>query len=475
MSKRVKRLYPEDRKTMFGVTTMCLISEVGGALLASILMMYLTDYSGLYVGIPGKAAAAITTMLFIGRLWDGINDPIAGILLDRSPRTRWGRYKPYFVVGTVIVIISVVSIFNIPKGWDDSLKLALFYICYLAFDTGTTISGTKPVIYTLSKETRVRNKMFAKPRYWVALASMSISFITPISIALSGDALNPAYGKTILLFILPVGLLSLLGILLVREGNVTEHEEKLQWSDFISLVRTNKVWLIGTVIGLFNGLAYPLVSSTATYYLKYTFGAENIGFFGMIWGLCMVLSIFLGTIFGNILMKKLSADKALGVTMLVAAAAFGVLFVLNLGGPIRNPVLLYALCVLGLIGIHSSYVPVQLISLDAADYNRLTLGKGMIGVLNSIGGLISKGQTAIATAIAGMVLVAVNYDASSFQDLANVPASFYSSMGGVFFGATVVVCLISAVLAFKFYPLKGENRTKFLGQIAELDAKEHAE
>ena len=46
-----------------------------------------------YTDVFGIPAAAAGTMLMLSRFWDAINDPLMGIITDRT-HTRWGKFRP---------------------------------------------------------------------------------------------------------------------------------------------------------------------------------------------------------------------------------------------------------------------------------------------------------------------------------------------------------------------------------------------
>ena len=66
-----------------------LASNLSFGAIGSFLMIYYTDV----VRIP---AAAIGMMFLITRIWDAINDPMMGIVIDKT-HTRWGKSRPYFL------------------------------------------------------------------------------------------------------------------------------------------------------------------------------------------------------------------------------------------------------------------------------------------------------------------------------------------------------------------------------------------
>lgn len=85
--------------------------------------------------VPPIYAAPV---LLIGGIWDAINDPMVGILIDRV-RTRWGRRRPFFLFVTIPFAVAFMMLWWVPPASTD-LGLAAYYtVAYLLFDTGFTL------------------------------------------------------------------------------------------------------------------------------------------------------------------------------------------------------------------------------------------------------------------------------------------------------------------------------------------------
>lgn len=91
---------------------------------------FLNDVAGLQ---PLYAAP----VLLIGGIWDAINDPMIGVLADRV-RTRWGRRRPFFIIGALPLAISFTLLWWTPALSDQISKAIYYTICYLFFDTAFT-------------------------------------------------------------------------------------------------------------------------------------------------------------------------------------------------------------------------------------------------------------------------------------------------------------------------------------------------
>ena len=74
-------------------------------MVSNFLLLFYTDVCTL-------SAAAISTMMLIARIWDAVNDPMMGAIVDRT-NTRWGRFKPYIAIGAPFLAIFNVLTFTV--------------------------------------------------------------------------------------------------------------------------------------------------------------------------------------------------------------------------------------------------------------------------------------------------------------------------------------------------------------------------
>ena len=81
-----------------------------------------------YTDVFGISAAAVGTMFLVTRIWDAANDPIMGLLSDRT-QTRWGKFRPYLLFVAVPFAIIGVLTFTTPD-FSPSGKLVYAYITY---------------------------------------------------------------------------------------------------------------------------------------------------------------------------------------------------------------------------------------------------------------------------------------------------------------------------------------------------------
>ncbi|NES19426.1 MAG: MFS transporter [Symploca sp. SIO3E6] len=97
---------PLDIQTKLGYGVGELSKEIPNSILVFFLLFFFTDFVGLSPGLAGS-------ILLVGKLWDGVNDPLVGWLSDRT-QSRWGRRFPWMLWGAVPLGISFWLLWLLP-------------------------------------------------------------------------------------------------------------------------------------------------------------------------------------------------------------------------------------------------------------------------------------------------------------------------------------------------------------------------
>lgn len=107
----------------------------------NIAMFLMMQYSYFTQNVLGLAAAIIGLIATGTRIFDAVTDPIVGFLVDRT-NGKFGKFRPYMLIGNVIIWLSLIMIFNTPSSWSISQKYlytTIFYVVYIIGYTCQTV------------------------------------------------------------------------------------------------------------------------------------------------------------------------------------------------------------------------------------------------------------------------------------------------------------------------------------------------
>lgn len=165
-----------------------------------------TNYILLYVLFTHNLTAgqlmAITGIMIGARVFDALNDPLMGNIIEGT-RTRWGKYKPWLVIGILSTSVVVYLAFNVRlEGWAFIWFFGIIYFAYSITYTMHDISYWG-MIPSLSKDGSVRDKLTAMTNLAAGigggLAGLFIPMLTTGSNTIGGNA-QTAYGVVALAF-----------------------------------------------------------------------------------------------------------------------------------------------------------------------------------------------------------------------------------------------------------------------------------
>lgn len=99
------------------------IAALGQGLVYSCMSSYITDY---YMSVLKLNAMFVILLMLFARVWDAINDPMMGMIMDRVSFKK-GRMKPYPVVTAIPIAILTILMFVNP-GFDTNNKTVWLYV-----------------------------------------------------------------------------------------------------------------------------------------------------------------------------------------------------------------------------------------------------------------------------------------------------------------------------------------------------------
>ncbi len=237
------------------------IGMFGTSIPINMLKTYAAIY---YVDRLGLKTTQWALVLFIYTFIDVLDNPIYGFLSDRT-RTKWGRRRPWLVIGTPILVLGLIAFYSTPEFLAGQSLLAWAMLFYML--TGTVDSVINANYGALFPELFPDDASRAKTnamRQAFQLVAMIVSIaLTPIVTNALGFSL------TSILYGILGGVVILYMSLTAREKKIEDHEEKPKLWDSIKSLVTNKNFWIAGLTNAFYSAAMALVLAAMPFYVKY--------------------------------------------------------------------------------------------------------------------------------------------------------------------------------------------------------------
>ena len=493
------RTYTKKERNMY------LLGLLGQNMIYNIIATGMAFYFQSVIFIP---AIAISIIMGVARIWDAINDPMMGTIVDRT-RTKWGKCRPYlFFVPTIVLVTTILTFVNGQYSSSNSattnaLIIGWAAISYILWGM-TYTAGDIPIwgITSLMTENdKDRSTILSLARIVAAIGGAAIMFsIVPVSQAVG--AKFTAGGKSVndglqWGFIVVCSALTLVGCLLfqcasyAKERVAQPSDEHKGFVDNIKIMWACKPFrriLISGVlkapIQLILGVAMTLVSY---YYGDNGGGGQSYMLYLAILGGAMYVSQFVAMAFVPALCAKMEKRRVYNVSTLMCAIPFAVLFILFLaaGTQLYETQWLIVTAILFAFagfGIGASTVMQSVLIADCVDYDEQRTGYRPDGIFFSDQSFITKLGAGISSIIQGIVFAIVGFsgdnvarcneilassDASDFL-FATAPEFAWYRFGLFFLISipTAISCVISVLPMLK-YEITNKKHKEIMEELTE--------
>lgn len=434
--KFVDERLPFKTKLAFGFT-----NSANGMLSGLAIGGAITLFYNVKLGLS-EELVAIVWLAFA--FWNAINDPLFGILQERT-NTKIGRRIPYLRYGAPIYVLTFIICWYPFMG---NSQMALFWnMLFVLFlvDSLFTLIGlityTLPAEMTLTQEGRSNLSVYS---IYLGAIGMIVAMIIPlILLDETPGVIHPFFKPAMIIVGVVAGTIMFAASFFLVENEYTRTEKPLGFIKSIVETFKNREFLVLEASNFFYILAYTTLTGAIYYFVPYV-----LGFSGIMASLPLVLvflMIFGFAVVANHYVKKYGLKKVYIVGLISSSIIF---FLMLAVGKFTIP----SLIVLAVLGI--GLAPVVLINgplmSDVIDNDELLTGKRRETTYAGMNALVTKPSISIANAI---FLATIN--AFGFDNLEATQTS--QAQFGIILGFTLVpaICLALSALALKSYRLDG--------------------
>ena len=235
--------------------------------------VFITYY---YVDVWGILPGAIATMMLVVRLWDAVNDPLMGVIADRT-ETRWGKFRPYLLWMAVPYGVCGYLIFANPN-LDAPGKLTYAYVTYTLMLMAYTAINVpySSMLGVISPSSRVRT-LASSFRFVGAFGGgLLISlFVRPMVKSLgAGDEVR-GFQLTMAIFAVISIAMFLLCFAWTHERVKPPRGQRTPLKDDLWDLMRNAPWIALLIASVFSTTFIILRSGSTLFYFKYVVGAGD--------------------------------------------------------------------------------------------------------------------------------------------------------------------------------------------------------
>ncbi len=411
------------------------------------LMIFYTDTFGL-------APAAVGTMFLVSRFWDAAIDPVMGMIADRT-ETRWGKFRPWILWGTLPFMISGVVLFLTPN-LSPAGKLAYAYVTYTLVMMVYTVVNVPygALLGVISPRSEDRTALASYRFIGAFLGNIIVQgALLYLVQKLGGGNDRAGYPLAMGVFAVLAGGLFFFTFSSTRERVKPPVSASSVGRDLQDLLR-NGPWVMLCVMGLIT-LVYISVRNGATlYYFKYYQNDQAAAAPFMVTG--TVFSIIGASVTPQLTRLCGGKKRAFVILSLACALAQGVFYFVQPG----DRVLLYACNIVQSVPNAALFPLIWSMYADTADYGEWKYGRRATGLVFSAATFAQKMGWAVGGALAGFLL-----DLAGFA--ANVQQSA-SSLSGIRHMMSTIPAAIAVAVAVLgcFYALNQSLERRISDELA---------
>lgn len=418
---------------------------------------------------------AITGIMIGARVFDALNDPLMGNIIERT-RTRWGKYKPWLVIGILSTSVVVYLTFNVKlEGWAFIWFFGVIYFAYSITYTMHDISYWG-MIPSLSKDGGMRDKLTAMTNLAAGvgggLAGLFIPMLTTGAYTIGGNA-QTAYGTMALIICILAPLFLCFTIFGVREDRsyMDVAPPPVGFRKIVSTIAGNDQLSWMCLIFLFHQIGSDLIlGGIGSTYIYFTYG-YNGGLYSLFNTIGLSASGVLLIAYPWLSSKwsRKGLMKSFGIIM-----AFGFVIMLIAGLAMPATMTSYWITTAGymlaMLGMNCYYVIMMLSIINTVEYNEYKNGTRDEAIVASIRPFFTKfgGALCVLLTSGSYLLLGVTdftNEISSYEQAANMgaitEAEKLSSIDSVIASVTnfqihgllLVMVLIPAVMMLLTYLL----------------------
>ena len=372
------------------------LGDAGGCLTFVIIGKFFSNFC---TDVLGVDSGLLAILLIVWNVWDFINDPIMGALMDKAfakNKNRHGKFRPWLLRSAPMVCISFIALWFLPTLFDGVAMLIALFCLKIVYEASYTMFNIPmgSLLSAMSDNDQERATLSSARGIGSAVGS-----VIPIALV---PSLVSAFGKTNYLgYFIGAAICAVIGLGMslghyflteerVNPSTIEIAQDEIKITDILHVFKVNKPFLALCIHGLSICLMQNTSETISSYFYSGVYGKMELMSIGMAVSSPVMLFTF---ICGPKIAKKLGLERFIRYGLLVGSAIYLALFAFHALFYINPYVhMIISGLAMGLSSM-SIYMQWGLVG-EAIDYNEMITGKRTEGSIYGTFNLFRRvGQT----------------------------------------------------------------------------------
>lgn len=449
------------------------IGAVGLDLSYGMFYSFLSYYLSSVLGLKEAFLLLLTPL---ARIWDGINDPLMGTIVDNT-KTKMGKYRPWILIGAICnsaVLFMLFTNFGM-SGTKLYIYIAVMYILWGMTNTMADIPYWS-MVPSFTTDPKDRNLVATVARTFSGLGQGIITIATPIILPKLSTGLTTSKGYSAAGFSRWAGIcacllivFSLICVISTKEKNVVySKNSKFSFKKIFSVIAKNDQLVVFMIFAMLSNAGWYLTSGTAVYYFSDALGEptaqslfQTIGAVGSVLGLLVV----------PVLSKWFDKKRIYQISLIATIAGY---ILMTIFGPILKITKALDICyIISSTGIAAMFVSQTIFLADIVDYGEYKTGERNESITFSMKGFLQKMAYTIQTIVLFGGLGLMKYNEQITSKSGTINNSTKTGIGIICFGVPIILIILSLIVFSKKFKLYGDLADEVNKYIIEKRASEN--
>jgi glycoside/pentoside/hexuronide:cation symporter, GPH family len=445
-------------KVVWGIAALgsALISGIYGAMLP----IFYQDYLGL-------AARWIGVASLIYAIWNAVNDPLFGYMMDNT-RSRLGRRIPYMRFTAPFLALTFVLVWFAPAGTGQTAIFWWMLVTMLLYDTAYTIIGLaySALLPEVTESDSERNGLQISSSLFGLLGTLLGFLIPDFFRPKAGESISFLPLQTAMIVVAVVGMLLIIATTLkVKERPMfTRVDKPLPLGKAIRLTFSSKSFLILVAQNFMSILMQALILGAIFYLADYVMRVPAINLL-----IFLFVPLIIGVPLTSLIRRKFGVVGAQQFLLVIAGIGLTLIVIV--------PTAFIPACIaLAGFGLAGPQTLTNVLFAQVADEDEVRSGVRREGAFFGVNALLTKPAQSVALALSPFILEATNFVTRE----SNMGQIFLDQPDSAIFGMKVIAGLIPGVAMFLgaiiliWYPLRGTYLATIQHKVLEMHSEKQA-